>query len=338
MLALDELWSFVQAKAQTLWLWVALCRRTRQIVAWSLGDRSEQGAADLRASLPPGYRRCATRSDLWRAYQAAFPARTHRCCGKEEGETCHRRALVWHPAPARQPPGSQSLVLLQVPGEPPGCHPLLHHHLQPRHPTTSNKELNTTGFEPFYSPRRRVEQHRSCDNSVYRIKMPGHWNHVRGLVRRDEVEPRHRLPLHARIQVMSVRCLRAVARLRRHLGQVLCLGGDGSLANCDVADFLPQRTQPSRFASLPDSCRAACPCTPAPSLRPETRRASRCSCSRPGGRSSQSAGFAPGLLGPPHALGSTGDKAGARVGDRVDVAHPTLRRWPCRFDPRGTGE
>ena len=76
MLGLDELWSFVQAKAQTLWLWVALCRRTRQIVAWSLGDRSEQGAADLRASLP-------------KAYQAAFPARTHRGCAKIEGETCH---------------------------------------------------------------------------------------------------------------------------------------------------------------------------------------------------------------------------------------------------------
>ena len=89
VLELDELWSFVQSKTQTLWLWVALCRRTRQIVAWSLGDRSEQGAADLRASLPPGYRRYATRSDLWRAYQAAFPARTHRCCGKEAGETNH---------------------------------------------------------------------------------------------------------------------------------------------------------------------------------------------------------------------------------------------------------
>ena len=89
VLELDELWSFVQAKAQQLWLWVALCRRTRQIVGWTLGDRSEEGAADLRAALPPGWRCCATRSDLWRAYQAAFPARTHRCCAKKDGETCH---------------------------------------------------------------------------------------------------------------------------------------------------------------------------------------------------------------------------------------------------------
>ncbi len=89
VLALDELWSVVQSKAQTLWLWVALCRRTRQIVAWTLGDRSQQSAADLRASLPKEYRARATRSDLWEAYAAAFPARTHRCCPKAEGETCH---------------------------------------------------------------------------------------------------------------------------------------------------------------------------------------------------------------------------------------------------------
>ena len=89
VLELDELWSFVGAKAQQLWLWVALCRRTRQIVAWTLGDRSQQSASDLRASLPKGYRSRATRIDLWDAYAAAFPARTHRCCGKHEGETCY---------------------------------------------------------------------------------------------------------------------------------------------------------------------------------------------------------------------------------------------------------
>lgn len=86
VLALDELWSFVQSKAQTLWLWAALCRRTRQIVAWTLGDRSQQSAADLRASLPKDYRGRATRSDLWEAYAAAFPTRTHRCCTKAEGD------------------------------------------------------------------------------------------------------------------------------------------------------------------------------------------------------------------------------------------------------------
>ena len=46
-------------------------------------------ALRLRESLPAQYRRRATRSDLWPAYAAVFPARTHRACGKEEGETNH---------------------------------------------------------------------------------------------------------------------------------------------------------------------------------------------------------------------------------------------------------
>ena len=143
MLELDELWSFVGAKAQTLWLWVALCRRTRQIVAYTLGDRSQQSAADLRASLPPDYRGRATRSDLWEAYAAAFPARTHRCCGKEEGETNHVERWFGTLRARVSAPGPQSLLFLQVPREPPRCHPLLHHYLQSANQAV-NSEVNTT--------------------------------------------------------------------------------------------------------------------------------------------------------------------------------------------------
>ena len=89
VLELDELWSFVQKKDQECWLWVALCRRTRQIVAYTIGDRSQEGALSLREHVPEDYRRRATRSDYWLAYEAAFPQRTHRFCGKEEGETNH---------------------------------------------------------------------------------------------------------------------------------------------------------------------------------------------------------------------------------------------------------
>ena len=89
VLELDELWSFVEKKTQQAWLWIAVCRRTRQVVAYTVGDRSQQSACDLRANLPPDYRRRATRSDFWLAYEGAFPKRTHRFCGKEEGETNH---------------------------------------------------------------------------------------------------------------------------------------------------------------------------------------------------------------------------------------------------------
>lgn len=41
-LELDELWSFVLRKANQAWVWIALCRKTRQVVAYAIGDRSEK--------------------------------------------------------------------------------------------------------------------------------------------------------------------------------------------------------------------------------------------------------------------------------------------------------
>jgi insertion element IS1 protein InsB len=35
----DEIWSFVQKKEQKRWVWTAMCRRTRQSVAFVIGDR-----------------------------------------------------------------------------------------------------------------------------------------------------------------------------------------------------------------------------------------------------------------------------------------------------------
>lgn len=93
MLELDELWSFVGKKTHECWLWIALCRRTRQVVAYALRDRSQDGAVSLRGHVPADYRRRATRCDYWLAYEGAFPQRTHRFCGKHEGETHHAERL-----------------------------------------------------------------------------------------------------------------------------------------------------------------------------------------------------------------------------------------------------
>ena len=60
-----------------------------RIVAYTIGERRQEGARSLREPVPEGYRRRASRSDYWLAYEAAFPARTHRFCGKAEGETNH---------------------------------------------------------------------------------------------------------------------------------------------------------------------------------------------------------------------------------------------------------
>ena len=89
VLELDELWSFVEKKTQECWLWIALGRRTRQVVASTVGDRSRDGALSLREHVPADYRRRATRRDFWLAYEGNFPAHTRRFRGKEEGETNH---------------------------------------------------------------------------------------------------------------------------------------------------------------------------------------------------------------------------------------------------------
>src|SRR5215210_181970 len=40
VLELDELWSFVYRKSDKVWVWLAVCRETRQVVAFVMGDRS----------------------------------------------------------------------------------------------------------------------------------------------------------------------------------------------------------------------------------------------------------------------------------------------------------
>lgn len=89
VLELDEVWSFVGQRAQKRWLWTAMCRRTRQIVAFVIGDHSEGTCRRLWQAIPKAYRRCRSYSDFWKAYRAVFPADTHESVGKESGQTAH---------------------------------------------------------------------------------------------------------------------------------------------------------------------------------------------------------------------------------------------------------
>ena len=89
VLELDEVWSFVRSKTQQRWVWVALCRRTRQVVAYWIGDRSEASAVRLWERLPDDYRRCCSFSDKWNAYRYVFDHKRHRQVNKDEGETNH---------------------------------------------------------------------------------------------------------------------------------------------------------------------------------------------------------------------------------------------------------
>lgn len=89
VLELDELWSFVARKDNKRWVWVALCRRTRQIVAYYIGDRDQTSCLELWRRIPTAYIWCHSFSDFWKAYQNIFAAERHHPVGKESGETCH---------------------------------------------------------------------------------------------------------------------------------------------------------------------------------------------------------------------------------------------------------
>lgn len=91
ILELDELWSFVGQKANKRWIWIALCRRTRQIVSYFIGDRSQESCWRLWHFIPRSYRHCQTFSDFWDTYQAVFGllGKDHQSVGKETGQTAH---------------------------------------------------------------------------------------------------------------------------------------------------------------------------------------------------------------------------------------------------------
>lgn len=85
----DELWSFVGFKANKYWLWVALDRRTRQILAFHVGDRSTVSAQALWQAIPEQYRQQANvYSDDWEAYKKVIPPAQH-CFSKHKKDTNH---------------------------------------------------------------------------------------------------------------------------------------------------------------------------------------------------------------------------------------------------------
>jgi IS1 family transposase len=73
-------------------LWLVICRRTRQILTFFLGDDSMDSCKRLWRKLPYAYLPCRSFSDCWRAYNCV-PSATHQLVGKDTGETAHIERL-----------------------------------------------------------------------------------------------------------------------------------------------------------------------------------------------------------------------------------------------------
>jgi insertion element IS1 protein InsB len=89
VLELDELWSFVLKRSNKRWVWIALSRATRQVVAYVVGDRSAATGRKLWQQIPAAYRRAHCYSDFWEAYRKVIPVQQHTAAGKETGLTAH---------------------------------------------------------------------------------------------------------------------------------------------------------------------------------------------------------------------------------------------------------
>jgi IS1 family transposase len=86
----DELASFVQKKANKQWVWIAMDAKTRQIIAFHVGDRSHTSAEHLWAKIPHAYRQHATfYTDQYVVYEKVIPVAQHRAISKLARKTNH---------------------------------------------------------------------------------------------------------------------------------------------------------------------------------------------------------------------------------------------------------
>jgi insertion element IS1 protein InsB len=88
ILELDEVWSFIEKKACKSWTWIALNRRTRQVVGYAVGSRETVTCEQLFSSIPAEYKFLDTISDFWSPYPKVFDS-NHKAVGKEDGGTAH---------------------------------------------------------------------------------------------------------------------------------------------------------------------------------------------------------------------------------------------------------
>jgi insertion element IS1 protein InsB len=86
----DEMSSFVKKKANKQWIWIAMDAKSRQVIAFHVGDRSRKSAKRLWAKIPDAYRQHAMfYTDQYVGYEGVIPAAQHRAIHKLARTTNH---------------------------------------------------------------------------------------------------------------------------------------------------------------------------------------------------------------------------------------------------------
>ncbi len=89
---LDEMWSFVQKKANQRWLWHAIDHQTGVVLAYVLGGHNDDVFLKLKQLLEPfGIKRFYT--DGWGAYERHLEAQQHQV-GKANTQKIERKHLT----------------------------------------------------------------------------------------------------------------------------------------------------------------------------------------------------------------------------------------------------
>jgi insertion element IS1 protein InsB len=86
----DEMSSFVQKKANKQWIWLSMDTKSRQVIAFHVGDRSRKSARRLWTKIPQAYRQHATfYTNQYGVYEGVIPAAQHKAISKLARKTNH---------------------------------------------------------------------------------------------------------------------------------------------------------------------------------------------------------------------------------------------------------
>ena len=84
------MWSVVEKKENKQWMWIAMDAKTRQILAFHVGDRSRKRAEALWAKIPALSQHPATlHTDQYDVYTGVMPAARHTAISKTARKTKH---------------------------------------------------------------------------------------------------------------------------------------------------------------------------------------------------------------------------------------------------------
>lgn len=71
------------------WVWLALCKQTKQVVACVIGGRGIATCRQLWQAIPIIFKQGVCFTDFWDAYRVVIPDEQHQAVGKETGLTNH---------------------------------------------------------------------------------------------------------------------------------------------------------------------------------------------------------------------------------------------------------